>query len=62
MANTCRRCGADSWYQTRGTCDLCGPMAVPERLGPSKTGDVFKREGRPPRGRIWDKKQHKYIS
>lgn len=53
----CPDCG--SMYRDGDACNKCGSQApVPESF---YDPDLFTREGRAPRGRIWDSKKHKYV-
>ena len=52
-------CPVCSSYYVRGTkCNLCN-MERP--IGPVVQEEMFSRKGKPPRGALWDKKQHRVI-
>lgn len=56
----CTNCG--SWYRRGDYCNRCGFLQpVPESFytGPDTK---FSLLGRPPKGRQWDSKKHKYVS
>lgn len=55
VSEPCPKCG--SYYRRGDVCNICGAVApVPVELDIS-----FSREGKACRGRVWDKKLHRYV-
>lgn len=56
----CTICG--SWYRRGDKCNRCGSsQSVPESFYTGPDTNDFSLTGRPPKGRQWDSKKHKYV-
>ena len=55
VSEPCPKCG--SYYRRGDVCNICGEVAPVKEL----SDRTYSLEGRQCRGRVWDKKLHRYL-